>query len=144
MPVEFDIEETSVNLSGEVESKTRSELMDAATIGYNWSLELAPEDRGQLTSTSIAPEWRDGTLVWGYTAPYAGAQEYGTEPYYPPIKPLLEWAERVLGDRSAGYAVQEKIAQEGIEGKGYIKAGAERMKRSLAGERFTDLFDDID
>jgi hypothetical protein len=64
--------------------------------------------------------------VLGNTAPYAPIIEYGARPFTPPIKPLLEWAKRVLQDpsqppdyspqvRNLAYGVQKKIAAIGMK-----------------------------
>jgi hypothetical protein len=129
MPVRFDV---SVPLSTSVSQNVReayySRLMDAATAGYNHSLELAPEDRGTLKQTSIAPERRGKDVVWGYTQPYAAPMEYGTQPYYPPLEPLVRWAERVTGNPGLGYYVaREKIPTEGIDAQPYARPGRQRM-----------------
>jgi hypothetical protein len=39
-------------------------------------------------------------VVLGNYAPHAPIIEFGARPFTPPLKPLLEWAKRVLGDDS--------------------------------------------
>jgi len=114
------------------EKAYRQYLKDSGTVGYNTSLENAPEDRGQLSQTSVPPEWRGDVLVWGYTQPYAEAQEKGTRPFTPPLRPLKEWAGRVLGDEGLGYAVQQKIAREGIQPKHFVRDGKDRQEQWLS------------
>lgn len=63
--------------------------------------------------------------IIGNTAPHAPIIEFGARPFTPPIKPLLEWAKRVLKDssqppeystrvRALAYATQKKISQQGM------------------------------
>jgi len=52
--------------------------------------------------------------------------EEGTDPFYPPVKPLIEWSERVTGDPGLGYYVaKHKIPTEGIDAQPYLEPGAE-------------------
>jgi hypothetical protein len=67
--------------------------------------------------------------------------EFGTQPYWPPIKPLVEWAKRVAGDPSLGYAVQQKIAEEGIDSQPYMEPSAEAVKRWLKANDFSKYLD---
>lgn len=87
----------------------------------------SPVDTGQY-----AQSWdvvvTDLEVTIGNFAPHAGVIEFGARPFTPPIKPLLEWAKRVLGDASQppdyspevwGLArgVQKKISEEGMKPK---------------------------
>lgn len=54
---------------------------------------------------------------------YAQAVEMGTDPHWVPIEPLKRWAHLVLGDESAAYAVQAKIARVGTVGYGMFAFG---------------------
>jgi len=75
MPVQFEVNATDRDIASEFESAFFDYLIDGATVGYNHSLELAPEDDGPLKSTSFPPERRGNEVVYGYTAPYAEAQD---------------------------------------------------------------------
>jgi hypothetical protein len=56
--------------------------------------------------------------------------EKGTQPFQPPIQPLLEWSERVTGGTGLGWWVATvKIPEEGIEAQPYAKPGAEKQKQ---------------
>jgi hypothetical protein len=146
MPVQFEVNATDRDIASEFESAFFDYLVDGATVGYNHSLELAPEDDGPLKSTSFPPERRGDAVVYGYTAPYAEAQEYGTEPYYPPLQPLLEWSKRVSGGLSLGfYVAREKIPTEGITEKRFARDGRDRQEEWLQNHDvsdYTDMFDD--
>jgi len=94
-------------------------------------------------ATTRAPEFRGEMVVWGYTAPYADKQEFGTPPFTPPLEPLAEWGERKLGSRQAGIAVWEKIQERGIEPKGFARAGRERQKEKVQTTRLQDNLDGL-
>jgi hypothetical protein len=64
--------------------------------------------------------------IIGNSAPHAPIIEFGARPFTPPLKPLLEWAKRVLNDssqppnyseqvRSLAFATQKKISQHGMK-----------------------------
>jgi len=145
--IQVDIETGKVDeLAYKARSAQRKRMMRAATIGYNWSVERAPEDRGQLKQTSVEPTWDGNTLRWGYTQPYAEKQEYGTEPFEPTgdeIPPILEWSRRVSGDDELGWKLIKHIfPEQGIEKKEFTQAGAERQKQAYAGTSFEEIFED--
>lgn len=101
-------------------------LEDGAQKGYNFSQEVVPEDRSTLRMSGYEPEWtQDGAIKWGYRSDHAAPMEFGTDPYWPPIKPLIEWGQRVAGSKSLGFYVQWKIAQEGIDAQPFMRPGAE-------------------
>lgn len=72
-----------------------------------------------------------GFAQFGYDSEYARPVEKGSEPHYPPIEPLKEWAELVLGDRQAAYPVQQKIAEEGTPAQPYMGPGFQAAVREL-------------
>lgn len=127
--IETDLE---VNLNAEdVRQAHRQRLMDAATKGFAVALERAPEDRGTLKEGMFPPEKRGDSIVYGSTAPYAEPQEFGTDPYWPPAKPLVEWAQRIGKDAGFGYYVQRKIAQEGITEHPFLRPSSEAVQDFL-------------
>lgn len=131
MPVDFDISrELELKYPNAVREATRRRLEDGMSRGFQVSQENVPEDRGTLRQTAFPPEWDGDTLKFGYTQPYAEPMEKGTQPFHPPIQPLVEWAERVAGDPGLGYYVAtQKIPEEGIDAQPYVKPGAEAVKR---------------
>lgn len=89
----------------------------------------APVDRGPLRA-SIVPEVviRDKTVsgIVGSNREYAAYQELGTRPFWPPWRPLYEWALRKMrGDRDAAGALAAgarlAIAARGIRAKRYLQ-----------------------
>ncbi len=123
--VDIDLEE---DIEDDISDGMYDFLLDGAQFGQNVSMERVPEDRGQLRMSlaQFVPEVRDGEVVWGVGGqPHAAPMEFGTDPYWPPIKPLKEWARRVGGDEGLAYAVQQKIASVGITPQPYLRPGAE-------------------
>ena len=103
-------------------------LLDGAQAGQNRAMEEVPEDRSNLrmSMAQFVPEVRNGDVVWGVGGqPHALPMEFGTDPFWPPAKPLVEWAQRIGKDEGFGYYVQWKIAQEGIDEQPYLRPGAE-------------------
>jgi len=116
---------------------------EALARGFAVSQNEAPEDRGQLRRSGFPPEQRgENTVAFGYTAPYAAAQEFGTDPFTPPIKPLLEWGERVAGSEDFGAAVWHKIREEGIDEKRYMRDGAQATQEWLDAHEFGNWLED--
>ena len=128
----------------------RDRMEDAADLGWAVSQERVPVDRGSagLKGSGFAPEWRGETIMFGYTADHAEPQEDGTRPYTPPLRPLLEWADRVFSpERTAdevladldengwhpgifahpGAGVWSKIRSEGLSPNPYLAPAADRM-----------------
>jgi hypothetical protein len=132
----------SKDASGAVRRANKRRLEDSADKGFAVSQDRAPVDRGTLLQSGFQPRWVDGRLIWGYRARHAAPIEFGTEPFWPPIDPLLEWAERVAGDRGLGYYVQWKIAQEGVDPQPYVRPGRDAQRRFLDSHDFENYLDD--
>lgn len=120
---------TSKDAADAVRRGKRRMLMDLADRGFAKSQEEAPVDTGQLQQSGVPPtELDDGSVVWGYNADYARPVEEGSEPHWPPIEPLRGWARRVLGDESAAYAVQAKIAAKGTPAQPFVAPAIDVMR----------------
>ena len=115
--------------------KTIEEYKEAAIKGVkNYLPNLvadSPVDTGEYAN-SWDTEERPDMLILGNFAPHAPIIELGARPFKPPIKPLLDWAKRVLKDssqppnysnrvKSLAYATQKKIQEEGMEPKHILK-----------------------
>ena len=103
-------------------------LIDGAQAGQNVAMEHVPEDRSNLrmSMAQFVPEFRNGSVIWGVgDQPHALPQELGTEPFWAPIQPLKDWANRQGADEGLAYYVQWKIAQEGIDAQPYLTPGSE-------------------
>jgi len=130
MALNIDISKTvSLDAGPAIKAGTRQWMEDGAAAGFAKSQEEVPEDRGTLRQSGFQPEWTaGGTLRWGYSAGHADDMEFGTRPFWPELEPLLDWAERVVGDRSFGYYVaREKIPSEGIDAQPYIRPGRDKQ-----------------
>ncbi len=91
----------------------------------------SPVDTG-LYAQSWAMTQDEEKATLGNTAPHAPIIEFGARPFTPPIKPLLEWAKRVLNDSSqppnysskvwalAKYT-QAKIEREGMQPRAILQ-----------------------
>lgn len=81
----------------------------------------------------------DGAEV-SVDAPYAAPMEYGTRPFTPPLKPLVEWAMRKgfaedeKGATAIARAVQKKIAREGIAPRAYFRKSWNKSRRKMHAE----------
>jgi len=130
------------NASEAVKQAERNYRRDAASKGFAFSQEVVPQDRGTLLQSGFSPEIRADSVVWGYTAPQAAPMEYGTDPFYPPVEPLLEWSRRVSGDEGLGwYVAREKIPKEGIDAHPYLRPSAEIAEQWLQSHDFSDYFE---
>jgi len=115
----------------------RAAFRDAARAGFRVSQEEVPTANGTLQISGDISETPEA-VVFGYRAPYAPFVEFGTDPHYPPIEPLKQWAGIVLGDRSAAYAVQEKIGQEGTDPQPFVRPGRDAAFRHLRRQGLID------
>jgi len=119
-----------VDVSQAVKDGTREALHSAAQVGFAESQRLVAEASGDLKQSG-ALRRSDTSATFGYDADHAPYVEGGTDPHWPPIEPLQEWAELVLGDRSAAWPIQKKIAEEGTPPQPFIQPGFEAMAREL-------------
>lgn len=119
---------------GAVVDGTKAAMKNAAGAGFQKSQELVPVDTSELMLSGIPPhEDRQGNIVWAYDAPHTLPVEYGAVPHWVPIEPLLGWARRVLGDESAAYAVQQKIAEHGTDPQPFVRPGVFVQRLQLKG-----------
>lgn len=114
-------------------SPMRQAMGKAALVVTRSARKDAPVDRGPLRA-SIVPEVvvRDKivTGIVGSNREYAPFMELGTRPFWPPWKPLYEWALRkVKGDRKAAGALaagaRMAIAARGIKAKRFLQRAIE-------------------
>lgn len=120
------------NLAEELGAFSKSHLerlRKATNVGIARSIPdlvaASPVDTGLYAASWDFTETEMATFLGNY-APYAGIIEEGSRPFYPPIRPLLAWAKRVLQDPSqppdysdpvwalAKYT-QKKIGENGMQ-----------------------------
>lgn len=130
MSVEVDFE----NVSTQIEDEVRSLVEDANDRAFEVSQDKVPSDRGTLRMSGIPPTWANDSIQWGYNAPYARHVEFGTGPFTPPLKPLEEWGERVLGSKDAGRRVWAKIREEGIRPQPYLRPAIQELRFALSSQ----------
>jgi len=121
--IKFDIDLKDLEKGKIVtKDKARRVLMKSMFKMEELAIRKVPVDRGGLRqSISVFPQILADNYVLTVAQPYAAVMEYGSRPFYAPIKPLKEWARRVLGDENAGYAVRAKIAKLGITAQPFVR-----------------------
>lgn len=77
----------------------------------------------------------------GTSLNYAVPVELGTKPHFPPLLPIQEWVEAVLGitgqrARSVAFLIARKISRKGTKGQFMFKKGTENSEDQLQ-----DIFD---
>lgn len=109
----FD-EDLSLKIARDVFKKTMNQMKNEAVIN-------APADTTELRSKIQLDKISEDKIDLWSLAPYSAPLEFGTVPFWAPIGPLLEWAKRKLSDESIGYAIQKKIAKEGISAHPFFR-----------------------
>jgi len=132
MPINVSVDvPTRKDASSAISKGVKQWLEDGAAAGFAQSQELVPQDRGTLLQSGFPPEWTsDGAIRWGYRANHAKPMEFGTEPFQPPVEPLLEWSQRVSGGTGLGwYVATVKIPEEGISAQPYARPGKRKQEQ---------------
>lgn len=143
--------DSDVDLAGEL----HVEIMDGVERGLLRSLPIlikdSPIDTGQYAASWQVQRVSEESVVLLNSAPHASVVEYGARPFTPPIGPLLAWAKRMLQDpqtpddptnpndyskevRSLAFAVQAKIAREGIAPKHTVEKNMEAILANIVAE----------
>jgi len=144
MVLSLNIDHTiSKHASESIHTAQKKRLKDGMDKGFAVSQDRAPEDRGTLRQSGYQPTWKnDGSIEWGYRANHAMPMEKGTQPFQPPLQPLLEWSERVTGDKGLGfYVALHKIPESGIDAQPFAAPGAEATKDFLSSNSFKRYLD---
>ena len=130
------VEQIQRDMSG---SPMRQAMGQATLLVVRTARIEAPVDRGPLRA-SIVPDVivRDKVVqgIVGSNREYAPYQELGTRPFWPPWKPIYEWALRVVkGDRKRAGALaagaRMAIAARGIRAKRFLQRGLEQNARRI-------------
>jgi len=124
------------------EMKTAVEIGCVKSIPY--LVKNSPIDTG-LYAQSWAVQRLENEVQIGNSAPHAAVIEFGARPFTPPLKPLLDWAKRVLKDPSqpprysdrvwslAKYT-QEKIKREGMKPRHVLQNAMEEILKNVRSE----------
>lgn len=104
-------------------AKVHYEVAERTPVGVGFGGHLA----GTL-STEITQLDANTIGMVGTNKPYAEAVELGTKPHMPPIAPLVDWAEAVLGLEygdalAAAWGIAIMIKRFGTEGKFMFRDG---------------------
>jgi len=128
--VQIKMEQVARDIQGNI---FRGGMAKATLLVQRDAKRNAPVDRGPLRA-SITPEIISGpTVVQGIVGSnlkYAPYQELGTRPFWPPWRPIYEWALRkVRGNRQAAGALAHRarisIATRGIQAKRFLQRALE-------------------
>jgi hypothetical protein len=126
----ISVESDRSDVSDAIRDGVREGIHDAAQAGFATSQREVPVASGDLKESGELRR-RETSATFGYKAGHAPFVERGTAPHWPPIKPLKEWAELVLGDEQAAYAVQRKIAERGTPAQPFMQPGFRAAVREL-------------
>jgi len=128
----IDVSVTSArsDASDAIRNGIRQALHDAGQAGLAESQREVPVAFGDLKESGELRR-SDTQATFGYRAGHAPFVEFGTDPHWPPIKPLKDWAALVLGDEDAAYAVQQKIAERGTPAQPFMDPGFRVAVREL-------------
>ena len=119
LKLKVNVEEVKADIPA---SKLKEVLFKSMLKMEELAVDKAPVDIGTLRQNiSLFPQLLSKKYVLVSKMPYSAPMEYGTRPFYAPIKPLKDWAKRVSGDESLGYAVRAKIAKQGITAQPFMR-----------------------
>jgi len=105
-----------------VKEKFQTILMKSMFKMEELAIDKAPFDVGELREKiTLFPEILANEYKLSSKAKHSEAMEYGTVPFWAPIKPLKEWARRKLHDEGAAYAIQKSIAKHGIRAQPFMR-----------------------
>jgi len=108
-------------LGSDILSQSKLNLQESETI-----------DTGQLLQSGELILRSDGATV-RYGINYADFVEYGTDPHWTPIEPLIEWARRKGMDEGFAFAVQKKIAKFGTDPNPYARNAVDQVIKKYSG-----------
>lgn len=96
-------------------------------------------DTGGLRASIKTELGRDSATVYS-DAPYAGAIEFGTRPFRPPLEPIAEWilrkkiATEMDDVQGIAFAIANKMSKEGIKPRHFTKKAVARFLPFLKAE----------
>ena len=112
--------------------------------------EEVPVDKGELrASIRSAVDAVGRGLVEvrvGSSQEYAAAQEFGADPFFPPVSALRDWARRVLGDESAAFPVAKSISETGLDAQPFLRPAFEeniQFMLNTVNDAVTEAFADV-
>jgi len=122
------IEYRGKDLGEESEKITQEILNLAMNTMRNEAIINAPADTTELREKIQLEEKNPNNYVLNSNARHSEPIEYGSKPFWAPIAPLKEWANRKFGEEDIGYAVQKKIAKKGITAHPFMRPALDKTQ----------------
>jgi len=106
-----------------------------SSITYATALELGrPTQEGRVTAKDkhmISQPSEHYRLKIGTAVDYAPHVEYGTKAHFPPVKSLVGWAKRVLGNPRLAFVVARAISKKGTKRQSFLRLGVLSHRKEL-------------
>ena len=102
-----------------VKGKAKNILRDIADTSMTTSYKIIRQEAfntGKLYESGFVQEIENGYYL-GFRASHAPYLEFGTEPHFPPIAPLLKWLQQVkmdVSDVKVSYSLYKWIVETGL------------------------------
>jgi hypothetical protein len=128
----------NTNASEALRDAQRKRMLDAMDYAFAQGQDRVPVSSGSLLQSGYEPTWDGDTLHFGWRADHAEPVEFGSQPHWTSVENLKKWARRVLGDESAAYAVQKKIAEKGTEAQPFARPARDAAKRYYSGHPLSE------
>ena len=124
MEMKFNIQGPNLNNSKNQTIQGMKEVLWKSMIKMEELAKIkAPVDTGNLKNRIHLTPLQKGAAEYILSdgVEYGVYVEYGTKPHYVPITPLTGWAGRVLGDKSAAFAIRAKISKYGTPAQPFFR-----------------------
>ncbi len=100
---------------------------------FEMSVEVQ-EGPGEKNLGEILANFKEeGALEVVFDAPHSAAIEFGSDPHFPPVEPLIGWARRKLGlsekeAKKAGHAIAWKIFHHGTDPQPFFRPAIDQTR----------------
>jgi len=126
--IRFDLDKSTER---EIREQINEFLEEVAIHLSNELKKEVPVDRGQLRQgIQVLSDGDDYAVV--VQPEHSVYVQTGAEPFTPPVEPLKNWARRNLGNEDLGWAIQQKISQEGIEPNPYVDRAIDNLQQRFS------------
>lgn len=130
--IDFDFKLPDMEkITTQTKDKAKRVLMKSMFKMEELAVNNAPSNDGFLRQNiSLFPQLLSEEYFLTSNASYSAAMEYGTRPFYAPIKPLKKWAAKKIGNEDIAYAIRAKIAKEGIKAQPFMRPALFQVKEA--------------